>query len=148
MSVTRMDLLAFLRRERYAVLATASPEGLPQAALVGIAINDRFELIFDTLQTTRKAANIRQNPCVAFVIGPTDPRAVCTVQYEGIADEPTGAELQELLARYYETFPDGPARRNWPGLMYVRVKPLWIRYSNYALDPPEIVEFRAADLGS
>ncbi|MFN7932215.1 MAG: pyridoxamine 5'-phosphate oxidase family protein [Bryobacteraceae bacterium] len=147
MSVTRMDLLAFLRRERYAVLASASTEGHPQAALVGIAVNERFELIFDTLQTTRKASNVRQNPRVAFVIGPTDPRAVCTVQYEGVADEPRGLELDELLAHYYQSFPDGPARRNWPGLMYVRVKPLWIRYSNYALDPPEIVEFRGEDLG-
>lgn len=147
MSVTRLDLLAFLRRERYAVLATACSEGHPQAALVGIAVNDRFELIFDTLETTRKASNVRQNPQVAFVIGPTDPRAVCTVQYEGIADEPAGAELDELLAHYYQAFPDGPARRNWPGLMYVRVKPQWIRYSNYAMDPPETVEFRGEELG-
>ena len=42
---------------------------------------------------------------------------------------------------YYAAYPDGPSRLSWPGLIYVRVRPTWIRYSNYSVDPPEIVEF-------
>jgi hypothetical protein len=81
------------------------------------------------------------------VIGGTRDGDERTVQYEGTADEPSGAELERLLALYYERFPDGPARRSWPGLIYVRVKPIWIRYSNFNAQPPEIVEFDAAALG-
>jgi hypothetical protein len=31
----------------------------------------------------------------------------------------------------------------WPGLIYVRARPTWIRYSDYNVDPPQIVEFTA-----
>ncbi len=115
--------------------------GSPQAAVVGIAVTDRFEIVFDTVSSSRKAANLRANPAVAFVIGGTRDGDERTVQYEGTADEPSGAELERLLAVYYARFPEGPERRAWPGLIYVRVKPTWIRYSNFSAQPPEIVEF-------
>ena len=69
-----------------------------------------------------------------------------TVQYEGEADEPSGAELERLKRVYYSRYPDGPSRASWTGLIYVRAKPSWIRYSDYNRDPPEIIEFRAEDL--
>jgi hypothetical protein len=34
----------------------------------------------------------------------------------------------------------------WPGLIYVRVRPTWIRYSDYNVDPPQIVEVTADQL--
>jgi general stress protein 26 len=114
---------------------------LAQAAVVGIAVTDRFEIVFDTVSSSRKAANLRANPAVAFVIGGTRDGDERTVQYEGTADEPSGAELERLLAAYYARFPEGPERRAWPGLIYVRVTPTWIRYSNFSTQPPEIVEF-------
>jgi len=45
--------------------------------MVGFAVADQFEIVFDTLQTTRKARNLRQNPHLALVIGgraPNDER--------------------------------------------------------------------------
>ena len=139
--MTRNELLQFLRSEKYAVQASVSPGGAPQAAVVGIAVSDHFEIVFDTLSSSRKAPNLRANPAIAFVIGGTRDGDERTVQFEGIADEPSGGELDRLLAVYYARFPDGPERRSWPGLIYVRVKPTWIRYSNFSADPPEIVEF-------
>ena len=62
-------LLEFMRLHRLAVQTSVSPEGAAQAALVGFAVTDRFEIIFDTLETTRKARNLRRNPHVALVIG-------------------------------------------------------------------------------
>ena len=144
--MNREQLLAFMRHERYATQASASLHGSPQAATVGYAVSDRFELIFDTLATSRKMANLRINPKIAFVIGTQNSEE--TVQYEGIADEPAGAALEHLLVFYYARFPDGPDRRSWPGLTYVRVTPVWIRYSNFAADPPEIFEFGKDDLAS
>lgn len=93
------------------------------------------------MATSRKALNLRLDPAIALVIGGTRDGDERTVQYEGTADEPSGAELEPLLALYYARFPDGPARRSWPGLVYVRVKPFWIRYSDFGAQPPEIVEF-------
>jgi len=69
-----------------------------------------------------------------------------TVQYEGIADEPSGAELERLTEIYYQVYPDGRTRRSWPGLIYIRVQPTWIRYSDYNRDPPQITEFDAQAL--
>ena len=109
--------------------------------MVGIAVTDRFEIVFDTLASSRKAPNLRANPAIAFVIGGTREGDERTVQYEGTADEPSGGELERLLAAYYARFPEGPERRAWPGLIYVRVKPTWIRYSNFGSTPPEIIEF-------
>ena len=139
-------LLEFLRQHRLAVQASVFASGGPQAAVVGFAITDRFEIIFDTLDSARKVPNLRQNPKLALVIGGLLPGDERTVQYEGIADEPSGEELERLTKVYYGVFPDGLSRRSWPGLVYVRVRPTWIRYSDYNVDPPEIVEFRREQL--
>jgi general stress protein 26 len=144
--VSPQTLLDFMRLHRLAVQASVSAAGVPQAALVGFAVSDQFEIVFDTLQTTRKAQNLHQNPHIALVIGGWVPDDERTVQYEGEADEPSGAELDRLKQVYYTAYPDGPSRAGWPGLIYVRVRPTWVRYSDYNKDPPEIVEFQAKDL--
>jgi len=61
-------------------------------------------------------------------------------QYEGVADFPTGEELRRIKSVYFTAFPDGPARQAWPGITYVRAKPLWVRFSNFNISPPEISE--------
>jgi hypothetical protein len=139
--MTRDDLLAFMRTERYAVQASVSPASAPEAAVVGIAVSDAFEIVFDTLSDSRKASNLRANPLIAFAIGPTHDRAERTVQYEGVADMPAGDELRRAQEVYFGVFPDGRERLTWPGLIHVRVKPLWIRYSNFAVTPPLVLEF-------
>lgn len=145
-TISREELLAFLRQEVYAVQASVSPSNVPQAALIGVIVNDRFELFFDTLGSSRKVANLRLSPAIAFVIGPTDAASLRTVQYEGLADEPAGADLDQFLNLYFDRFPDGRTRRNSPDIAYFRVKPSWIRYSDFSSDPPVIVEFRGSDL--
>ena len=140
------ELLQFLREHRLAVEASVSPSLGAQAAVMGFAISDEFEIIFDTLDSTRKVVNLRQNPRLAFVIGGLHLGDERTAQYEGVADEPSGAELDRLTEIYYRVYPDGRARRSWAGLIYVRVRPTWIRYSDYNVDPPQIVEFTADQL--
>ena len=131
-----------MRQERYAVQTSVSPSGAPQAALIGIVVSDRFEVFFDTLDTSRKAVNLAHDPRAAFVLGTADADSQRTVQFEGVADRPTGSDLKRLLRLYFARFPDGPARQDWPGLIYVRVTPTWIRYSNFATQPVQIMEFR------
>src|SRR3984885_9956338 len=102
------ELLAYLRSQRLGVLGTLSPPGEPQAALVGYAVTPDFELLFDTLRTTRKYRNIIATPLVSFTVGNTaghgDER---TVQYEGIAEELSGWPLERLRPVYFATWPDG-----------------------------------------
>ncbi|MEP7325005.1 MAG: pyridoxamine 5'-phosphate oxidase family protein [Gemmatimonadota bacterium] len=144
--MTRATLLAFLRGHRLAVETSVASGGGVQAAVVGIAVIDNFELVFDTLETTRKARNIALDPRVAFVIGGTVDGEAVTVQYEGVADRPSGEEMKTLQQRYLEVFPDGAERLSWPGLIYVRVKPRWLRYSDYGGEPPIILEWSERDL--
>jgi len=147
--VTRAErdkLLTFMRQELYAVQASVSPLGAPQAAIVGVIVSDKFEAFFDTLASSRKTVNLRQNCAAALVIGSAASGSDCTVQLEGTADEPTGAELDRLLELYFVRFPDGRERQKWPGITYWRVSPTWLRYSDYSIDPPEIVEFNTSDL--
>ena len=144
--MTPQDLLAFMRQHRLGVQASVAGGVAPQAAVVGIAVTDRFEIIFDTTTSTRKLQNLRRNPRVAFVIGGPVEGDVRTVQYEGVADEPFDTELARVKAAYYQVYPDGPSRLSWAELTYVRVRPNWIRFSDFGVDPPVIVEFTEADL--
>ena len=142
------ELLRFMRTHRLAVEASCTPGGGAQAALVGIAVTDAFEIVFDTLATTRKAQNLRASPRAAFVLGGWGAADERTVQFEGIADEPLGRELERIKTAYFATWPDGPTRASWPGLTYFRVRPTWIRFSDFNAVPPRILEFLPEQLGT
>jgi general stress protein 26 len=144
--MTTAELLSFMRTHPLAVEASVSADGDAQAAVVGIVVTDDFEVFFDTTEETRKVANLRCNPRIAFVIGGTIVGDERSVQYEGVADEPTGPDLQQLKDVYFESFPDGRDRESWPGITYIRTRPTWIRYSDFNQGVPEIIEFDAAKL--
>lgn len=124
----RSELHAFIARQRYGVVATIQPDGSTESALVGIAVSPELAIYFDTLGDTRKAKNLRRDPRVSFVIGWDNEQSV---QLEGRADEPKGAELEALKRIYYVAWPDGPTRERWPGITWVRIKPHWIRFSDF-----------------
>jgi hypothetical protein len=138
--VTRAELLRHMRAERHATIASVAATGAAQAAVVGVVVSDELEIFFDTLETTRKAMNLRARPRAAVVLGSVAADAKVTVQVEGVADEPRGTDLEELKELYFHRFLDGPTRQAWKGLIYVRVRPTWIRMSDYSADPPRIVE--------
>ena len=139
--MTHADLYEFLNSHRWAVQASVNPDHGPQAALVGFAVTPELEPVFDTLDTTRKVLNLRENQKIGFVIGGWLDRDERTVQYEGIADFPTGEALERLKEVYFAKFPEGREGLAWQGLIYVRTRPSWIRYSNFNNAPPEINEF-------
>jgi general stress protein 26 len=126
--MTRADLLTFLRCHRLCVQASASPSSAPQAAVVGFAVSDELEIVFDTIGTTRKMTHLRSNPRIALVIGWDDEQ---TAQIEGIADEPAGADLARIKNVYFSAWPDGVDRQSWKDITYVRVRPTWARYSDF-----------------
>jgi pyridoxine/pyridoxamine 5'-phosphate oxidase len=126
--VTRSELLAFLRRHRLCLQASVSSSGAPQAAVVGFAVSDDLEIVFDTIGTSRKMQNLRRDGRIAIVVGWDDEQ---TAQIEGTADEPTGAELDRLKGVYFAAWPDGVERQAWKDITYVRARPTWARYSDF-----------------
>jgi hypothetical protein len=141
--VTRAELLAFLRRYRIAVEASVASDGAPQAAVVGIAVSDHLEIIFDTLASTRKYVNLRQEPRIALVVGWDDE---ATAQVDGVAHFPEGEELERARACYFGVYPDGRERLAWPGITHVVVKPERIRFSDFNARPALFVEFGPDEL--
>jgi hypothetical protein len=141
--MTRDELVRFLRRYKLAVQASVAPGGAPQAAVVGFAVTDDLEIVFDTVEATRKYENLRADPRIALVVGWDDE---ITAQIEGVADFPAGDELERVRSSYFVAHPDGRDRLGWPGIRHVRVRPTWVRYSDFTTTPPHIVEITADQL--
>lgn len=130
-------IYSFIKQHRSAVLSTISPDSKPEAALVGIAVTPDLKIIFDTLSDSRKYTNLLLNPYIAFVIGWDND---VSVQYEGKLCFATGEELESIKNTYFEFFPDGPERLNWPNISYLCVEPLWISYTDFNYDTMRIEE--------
>ena len=58
-AVTPAEIYRFLREHRLAVISTVGPDASPQAAVVGIAVTEALDIIFDTSTASRKYANLR-----------------------------------------------------------------------------------------
>jgi general stress protein 26 len=127
-ALSKSELYEFIVRQRYGVVATTHADGSAESALVGIAVSRELEIYFDTIGGTRKGQNLRRDPRISLVIGWDNERSV---QLEGLADEPRDAELAALKRIYYAAWPDGPTRESWPGITWFRVKPRWLRFSDF-----------------
>lgn len=134
----KQTILEYLRAQRLAVVSSLSASGAPQSALVGVAVTEALEIIFDTLSTSRKHANLTADPRVAVTFaGPGEQ----TLQCEGRAwrvdlDAEGDRAYRET---YYRAWPDGRTRRTWPNIAYWRINPTWTRYCDYR-GSPVIVE--------
>lgn len=126
------ELIDFVRKARLGVVSSIGPDGSPQAALVGIAASDAGEIVFDTMHASRKVANIERDGRVALVIGGWDEEV--TIQLEGDADVLAGPDLERCQPFYFEQYPDGRERAQWPGIAYVRITPRWLRHSDFRPD--------------
>src|ERR1700746_891176 len=89
--MTKTELFEFMSCQRLGVVGSISLEGEPQSALVGIAVTRELEIIFDTLDNSRKYKNLVADSRACFVMGWEGEQ---TVQYEGEAFLPRGEELE------------------------------------------------------
>ena len=134
MTFGKPELLAYMRGQKLAVVSSLGPDSQPQGALVGVATTDGFEIVFDTVSTSRKHDNLTRNRRAAVTFsGPGEK----TLQYEGLASpvsvhDPDGAFYREA---YYAAWPDGRERLSWPNLAYWRLEPIWARYSDFEAGP-------------
>jgi pyridoxine/pyridoxamine 5'-phosphate oxidase len=123
------NIFEFVRSHRLAVVATISDDGKPEAALMGIAMMPDRRIIFDTLKNSRKYLNLRHTRAVALVVG---WERETTVQLEGLAQQPTGVDLERCKDAYFAAYPDGRERQAWPDIAYLAVRITWMRYSDYS----------------
>ena len=121
------QLYQFIHASRLGVLSTIAPNGAPQSAVVGIAVAPNLSIVFDTLKSTRKYANLKADPRCSMVIWEGE----VTVQYEGIATEPEGEALTEAKGIYFPTWPSCVEHQNWPGITWFLISPMCIRYSDF-----------------
>jgi pyridoxine/pyridoxamine 5'-phosphate oxidase len=138
--MSKEQLQNYLQSHRLATLATRDEHGAPQAALIGVALTADCEIVFDTLSTTRKHANLVRDPRAALVFaGPAEQ----TAQYQGvaIAIRTDRDDNRRYLDAYFTVWPEGRGRANWPAIAYWRIVPRWARFSDYA-QGPLIEEFR------
>jgi len=91
--MTKAELYGFLAAHTLGVLGSISADGAPQSALVGIAVTEDLEIVFDTLDSTRKYRNLTLNPKASLVVGWEGEK---TVQLEGEASLPVGEETDAL----------------------------------------------------
>jgi len=128
------ELLTYMRSHKLAVVSTNSAGGSPQSALVGVATTGLFEIIFDTVSTSRKHANLLHDPRIAIAFAGPDEQ---TLQYEGVAEAVSNSDPRDARYReaYYRAWPDGRDRLSWPALVYWRIEPRWLRYSDYNRGP-------------
>lgn len=129
------ELLAYIRSHKLAVISTLGANSAPQSAFVGVATTDKFEIVFDTVSTSRKHGNLLRDPRIAVTFA-REP-AEQTLQYEGMAfpvsrDAAHDARFRE---EYYRAWPDGPDRLAWPDLVYWGIAPRWLRYSDFDRGP-------------
>jgi hypothetical protein len=138
------DLRAFLRAQQWAIEATVTVLGVPQAAVIDVAITDSLELIFDTLTTPRKhtTSSTTHGLHLLLVRVTHVRRRLRAWQIAQMALTWSGFE------NYLAQFADGRERTKLPTIANWRVRPTWIRFSDFNADPPVIIEWKADHLAN
>lgn len=131
------EIAAYVREEGLAVVATVTPDGEPEAALVGITALDDCTLIFNVVPWARKLANLALSGRAAVVVGTTAP---VSVQFEGAAVITSGTEAAHYAAEFERLMPGSKSR--YEGYEVVVVRPEWLRVYDVSHRPPLVVEAR------
>lgn len=131
------QFLSYIKEANAGVIATADKEHGPESAFINLAVLPDLAIVFETLITSRKYRNIQRDPRASLVIG---GHGKTSLQIEGLIDEPTDVLLDEVVAEYYEACPYNLSHRNWPGVTYLRLRPRWLRYSDYGM-PWKVEEY-------
>ncbi len=127
-SEQQAKILALLASHPVAVIATASAEAVPGAAVVLYAEQDDLSLIFGTHQT-RKYQNLTANPACALAVS----KELESVQLHGravVAPDQAAAQ-QVFLAKHPEM-----DKQLVAGSVFFQFTPTWVRYLDYSVQPP------------
>lgn len=118
-------------------IATASPDGEPEAATILFAADEEFAIYFNTATSYRKYDNLAANPRVAVVVD-GDRR---NVQLEGPVTELTGSAAADAQARLQDKYGE-VAYHDAPDSVFFKLTPDWIRVLVDSTYPPEYAMVR------
>lgn len=139
--VADATILAFLKNWPMATISTIMPGLLqPESALIAFAQTDKLEIIFESFADTRKWRNLQKNQHVALVVG-WDVKRHITLQYEGLANAIPVSEIEKYATIFLAK--DTPCSETFlhdPRVRLFKVRPTWIRYSDYTGTVPVIFE--------
>jgi len=123
-----MSDVDYIRSQGDAVISTLGADGEPQAAYVSVTATDAGELVFDAKLNSRKVANLHRDPRIAIVVGGVDGT---TLQLQGLADFPTGADLDRCSAAFVTAFPQFADSLLRDDIVVIRVVVDWSRFGDF-----------------
>ena len=133
----REDALAFLKRHRTGVLATAGHDNIPHASAVHYTADDDFNVYILTLTNSRKYAALTAHPQVAFTVITEDVPQ--TLQMEGMAmDISLSEEAKHKKEEIFQVLNANPffyapiAKLDPAASAVIWIQPKWIRWADYA----------------
>lgn len=130
-------VLDFIKKQKLAVLSTIGSIA-PESSVLEFGETNNLEIIIDMFDSSRKYKNLQTNPNVSLVIGWDEN---ITVQYEGVASELFGEEKEKYQKIYWEKNPEAKRWATRERIVYFKISPKWIRYSDLNSHPWKIFEF-------
>ncbi len=141
MSEEKLKVREFMKSQKLCVVSTISGEGKPESALVAFSETENFEIIFGTFNNTRKYENLKKNGNVSIVIG-FDDELKKTIQYEGIALEAKGEEIEMCKRIHLKKNNKTKKYNDEKEQRFFIVKPKWLRYIDLDKEPEEIISLQ------
>lgn len=133
----RADALAFLKRNKTAVIATTGHDAQPHASAIHYYADDTFNIYFLTLPSSRKYAALSAHPQVALTVVREDVPQ--TIQIEGMAKDVThDIEAKEIKEKVMEALTANPfffppiSKLDPEPPAIIWIQPKWIRWADYA----------------
>lgn len=126
-----------LSRNTLCVLASASPDGKPEAATIEYA-EEGFTLYFETFPSYRKYKNLKSNPRASIVV----TEVPHTIQMDGTVEELEGKEVQTAKNLLTKKHGKGSGFYEDPDIRFFRFSPSWIRILVEAKYPPKYAVIR------
>lgn len=128
----------FIKAHILGVVSTIdSKGGWPESAVVAFSETKDLEIIFGTFNNARKYKNLQSNKNISFVVGWDDN---ITVQYEGIAQEVSGDELDQCREIHLTKNPKSKKYAFDEKQRFFKVRPVWVKYSDFNHDPEDSFE--------
>lgn len=125
--------LTFLRQHITAVLATSSPSGEPQSAVLYYDVDDNFNFYFISSKESQKVKNLMANKRASVVVG--FGKSVSTIQGAGDAEIIEDVDFNlfaQIIERIqlYEADQLPLSQVNKTGFVTIKVKPQWLTWLN------------------
>jgi uncharacterized protein YhbP (UPF0306 family) len=127
----RARVAAYLETHTTLALATAGPDGVPQAAPLFYASDAALNLIFLSAPDSRHSLNLARNPAAAASIYDEvwEWQAIRGLQIEGSVERLEGAERERALVLYQTKYPFVSAfGAEVERSAFYRLHPRWLRY--------------------